>query len=270
MLGRDLLGLDRAFDGFDDARKLDKGAATYQLDGAAAVRGDAGLDQLLAKGLEPGQRAGLVCTHEARIPDHIGNRDLGELALDRLPVCDVIVAWRPPISRAEAGDSTKPGCPSTASIRQRCCSFRILLASAGLFASARGIRRRGITGPFGHWIGDLVAPLVAGIKGSDLKAVQTDPGFECRNRNRAVTGKLSAHSQGLAIDIAGFELSSGTTLRIKPEADTAPDPALAALRQAACGWFTTILGPGSDEAHHDHLHVDIEQHGSSDRYRICQ
>ena len=125
-------------------------------------------------------------------------------------------------------------------------------------------------GPFGHWIGDLVAPLVAGIKGSELKAVQTGPGFECRNRNRATTGKLSAHAQGLAIDIAGFELANGTTLRIKPEPDTAPDPALAALRTAACGWFTTILGPGSDEAHQDHLHVDIEQHGSSDRYRICQ
>ncbi|UVF17797.1 extensin family protein [Microvirga terrae] len=125
-------------------------------------------------------------------------------------------------------------------------------------------------GPFGHWIGALVAPLVAGIKGSDMKAVQTGPGFECRNRNRAATGKLSAHAQGLAIDIAGFELANGTTLRIKPEADAAPDPALAALRTAACGWFTTILGPGSDEAHHDHLHVDIEQHGSSDRYRICQ
>ncbi|MGF9764355.1 extensin family protein [Microvirga sp. 0TCS3.31] len=124
--------------------------------------------------------------------------------------------------------------------------------------------------PFGHWIGDLVAPLVAGIKGSDLKAVQTGPGFECRNRNRATTGKLSAHAQGLAIDIAGFDLANGTTLRIKPEPDTAPDPALTALRTAACGWFTTILGPGSDEAHHDHLHVDIEQHGSSDRYRICQ
>ena len=125
-------------------------------------------------------------------------------------------------------------------------------------------------GPFGHWIGDLVAPLVAGIKGSDLKAVQTGPGFECRNRNRAVAGKLSAHAQGLAIDIAGFDLANGTTLRIKPEANTRPDPALTALRIAACGWFTTILGPGSDEAHHDHLHVDIERHGSSDRYRICQ
>jgi hypothetical protein len=108
------------------------------------VPGDAGLDQLLAEGLEPGQRAGLVRTHEARIPDHIGSQDRGELALDRLPVCDVTVAWRPPVNRAEAGDPTKPGCPSTAFTRQECCSFRILLASAGLFASARGVRRSGI------------------------------------------------------------------------------------------------------------------------------
>jgi hypothetical protein len=123
---------------------------------------------------------------------------------------------------------------------------------------------------FGHWIGNLVAPLVAGAKGTELKAVRTGPGFECRNRNRAQTGKLSAHAEGLAIDIAGFELANGSTLRIKPETSAAPDPALASLRIAACGWFTTILGPGADEAHHDHLHVDIQQHGSSDRYRICQ
>jgi hypothetical protein len=124
--------------------------------------------------------------------------------------------------------------------------------------------------PFGRWIGDLVAPLAAGIKDAELKAVRTGPGFECRNRNRAAGGKLSAHAQGLAIDIVGFELANGSTLRIKRDAGSAQDPALAALRTAACGWFTTILGPGSDEAHHDHLHVDIEQHGSSDRYRICQ
>jgi hypothetical protein len=123
---------------------------------------------------------------------------------------------------------------------------------------------------FGHWIGDLVAPLVAGIKQTELKAIRTGPGFECRNRNRAQTGKLSAHAEGLAIDIAGFELANGSTLLIKPEAGAAADPALASMRTAACGWFTTVLGPGSDAAHHDHLHVDIQQHGSSDRYRICQ
>jgi hypothetical protein len=123
---------------------------------------------------------------------------------------------------------------------------------------------------FGHWLGDLVAPVVAGSLNTELKNIRTGPGFECRNRNRAATGKLSAHAEGLAIDIASFELANGSTLRIKPEGETPPNPALAALRTAACGWFTTILGPGSDTAHSDHLHVDVQQHGSSDRYRICQ
>jgi hypothetical protein len=123
---------------------------------------------------------------------------------------------------------------------------------------------------FGSWLGDLVAPLVSGSLGSHLKAVDTGPGFECRNRNRATSGKLSAHAEGLAIDISGFELTNGSSLRIKPEGDAPPSPALVALRTAGCGWFTTVLGPGSDAAHHDHLHVDIQQHGSSERYRICQ
>lgn len=123
---------------------------------------------------------------------------------------------------------------------------------------------------FGRWLGDLVAPVVAGTLNTELRGVRTGPGFECRNRNGAATGKLSAHAEGLAIDIVGFELASGSTLRIQPESDAPPNPALAALRTAACGWFTTVLGPGSDAAHANHLHVDVQQHGSSNRYRICQ
>jgi hypothetical protein len=123
---------------------------------------------------------------------------------------------------------------------------------------------------FGHWVGDLVALVLAGSLNTGLKSIQTGPGFECRNRNGVATCKLSAHAEGLATDIAGFELGNGSTLRAKPDADTPPNPAFTALRTAACGWFTTILGPGSDAAHADHLHVDIQQHGSSDRYRICQ
>ena len=36
------------------------------------------------------------------------------------------------------------------------------------------------------------------------------------------------------------------------------------------GWFTTILGPGTDAAHATHWHLDIMKHGSSEYYRICQ
>lgn len=122
----------------------------------------------------------------------------------------------------------------------------------------------------GRWLGDLVAPTVAGYAAKPVLAVQTGPGFECRNRNRSTTGKLSAHAEGMAIDISHFELADGTKLSIKPEGDGQGQEAIATLRKAACGWFTTILGPGSDAAHSDHLHVDLQKHGSSDRYRICE
>jgi hypothetical protein len=120
------------------------------------------------------------------------------------------------------------------------------------------------------WLGHLVAPLIAGQMSADLRAVRTGPGYECRNRNGAATGKLSAHAVGKAIDISGFELSSGRVIPIKPDGDEAMRNVADSVRTAACGWFTTVLGPGSDAAHTDHLHVDTALHGTSDRYRICQ
>jgi hypothetical protein len=120
------------------------------------------------------------------------------------------------------------------------------------------------------WLGNLVAPLIAARMSADLRAVRTGPGYECRNRNGAATGKLSAHAVGRAIDISEFELSTGKFIPIKPDGDETARNVVDTVRTAACGWFTTVLGPGSDAAHTDHLHVDIALHGTSDRYRICQ
>jgi hypothetical protein len=49
--------------------------------------------------------------------------------------------------------------------------------------------------------------------------VHTGPGYECRNRNRAEIGKISAHASGLAVDVASFELANGEILPIKPNGD---------------------------------------------------
>ena len=122
----------------------------------------------------------------------------------------------------------------------------------------------------GGFIGDLAAPLVAGRLAVELTAVRTGPGYECRNRNRVVTGHLSAHALGLAVDVEAFELANGKVLPVKPDGDERGQAVVAAIRTAACGWFTTVLGPGSDPAHAEHMHVDIQTHGSGERYRICQ
>jgi hypothetical protein len=40
------------------------------------------------------------------------------------------------------------------------------------------------------------------------------------------------------------------------------------MKTSACARFTTVLGPGSDGYHEDHIHVDLmERHNG---YRICQ
>lgn len=122
---------------------------------------------------------------------------------------------------------------------------------------------------FGQWTRQLAAPLARGMTGEEIFAIHTGPGFECRTRNRQAGAKMSAHASGLALDVAGFGLSRTTRLLItdrRPE----HEPFLRTLRQASCGWFTTILGPGSDPFHADHWHLDTIQHGSSLNYRICQ
>jgi hypothetical protein len=124
--------------------------------------------------------------------------------------------------------------------------------------------------PLAHWLGEVVAPIFAAHFRADLKAVHIT-GYECRNRNHAEGGKLSAHALGIAADILSFELTNGVTLTIRPDGDSRDArAAIDAIRKAGCGWFTTVLGPGSDEAHANHIHVDILQHGSSNHYRICQ
>jgi hypothetical protein len=40
------------------------------------------------------------------------------------------------------------------------------------------------------------------------------------------------------------------------------------LRKTTCARFITVLGPGSDGYHEDHVHVDLAERRSG--YRICQ
>ena len=45
------------------------------------------------------------------------------------------------------------------------------------------------------------------------------------------------------------------------------------LREAfvgACRYFTTVLGPGSDAFHYDHLHLDLARHNPRGERRVCK
>jgi hypothetical protein len=125
---------------------------------------------------------------------------------------------------------------------------------------------------FTLWIRDVGAPLALAYMGSKLTAIETGPGLVCRNRIGEPGEKVSEHAKGDAIDIMAFRFESGQKLSVKEaSASTKIDGLLMnALRTTACGYFTTVLGPGSNEAHKEHFHLDYGLHGRTDNYRICE
>jgi hypothetical protein len=116
-----------------------------------------------------------------------------------------------------------------------------------------------------HWVRDELTAIAAEF-GAPLTSLMIDTSYECRGRNRVSGAKLSEHGRANAIDVRGFTLADGTVVALT-------DPAmkkekLYLLRETACDRFTTVLGPGSDTYHENHVHLDILQRRGG--YRICQ
>jgi hypothetical protein len=122
----------------------------------------------------------------------------------------------------------------------------------------------------GEFTRDLAQPLARSLVGRPLAAFGTGGGFECRGRNRASGGRVSAHGTGRAVDIAWFAFEGDRREPVGTPGGEDGRRFVGALRKAACGWFTTVLGPGSDAAHADHLHLDREPRGRDGESRLCQ
>lgn len=122
------------------------------------------------------------------------------------------------------------------------------------------------------WLDTSASPLAKGYFGQELTAISVGGGQECRRRNRSSTATLSEHATGKALDLIAFKIGSDPAPRtIQVATPSGPQEAsfLTATRQSACGAFATVLGPGSDAAHADHIHLDIQQRRSA-ASRFCQ
>lgn len=108
-----------------------------------------------------------------------------------------------------------------------------------------------------QWLEGVARPALSEM-GGGLSGVDVAAGYVCRTRNNQPGAKISEHALGRAVDVMALRRADGSVLRIKGA--TGPDAALVArLRAGACGPFTTVLGPGSDAFHEDHLHFDIAE-----------
>lgn len=122
-----------------------------------------------------------------------------------------------------------------------------------------------------RWAAEIVQPAARAMgERGDVVSLEQGSGYICRRRNNAPEGKLSEHAFGNAVDIMAFRFAQGDPIRVEPREreGTLAEAFQRTVRAGSCLYFTTVLGPGIDAAHADHLHLDIKQRRGG--FRLCQ
>jgi hypothetical protein len=127
------------------------------------------------------------------------------------------------------------------------------------------ILRCAMASAIADWIRTDIAPLAAG-GGSAISSLDNFDSFECRSRNRIAGAQLSEHGRANALDVRALKLASGQSISLTDP--TVPRELRERVLHSVCARFSTVLGPGSDGYHEDHIHLDLMERHSN--YRICQ
>ena len=115
------------------------------------------------------------------------------------------------------------------------------------------------------WIRTDMAPLAASL-GSVISDLDNFDSFECRGRNRVAGAQLSEHGRANALDVRALSLADGQSISLTDR--NVPRELRESVLHSVCARFSTVLGPGSDGYHEDHIHLDLmERHNN---YKICQ
>ena len=115
------------------------------------------------------------------------------------------------------------------------------------------------------WIRTDMAPLAAS-RGSVISDLDNFDSFDCRGRNGVTGAKLSEHGHANALDVRGLKLANGQSISLTDR--TVSRELRESVLHSVCARFSTVLGPGSDGYHEEHIHLDLmERHNN---YKICQ
>ena len=116
-----------------------------------------------------------------------------------------------------------------------------------------------------EWIRSDIAPLAAKL-GSQISDLDNFDSYECRGRNRVAGAQLSEHGRANALDIRAIKLANGRSISLTDR--NVPRETRESVLHSMCARFPTVLGPGSDWYHEDHIHLDVMERRNN--YRICQ
>ena len=120
-----------------------------------------------------------------------------------------------------------------------------------------------------RWIATAVQPAAMRWFGSPVVEIRQISAYSCRGMNGNPRASISEHAFGNALDIASFTLADGRTITVKNGWRGCPEEQgfLRDVQAAACDRFSTVLAPGSNVYHYDHIHVDLMRR--RDGHRAC-
>jgi len=115
------------------------------------------------------------------------------------------------------------------------------------------------------WVRTDVVSLTESL-GSEPVVLDNFDSYECRGFNRVPGAHLSEHGHANALDVRAIKLANGQSLGLTDR--TIPRDVRERVLHSVCTRFMTVLGPGSDWYHEDHIHLDLMERRNN--YRICQ
>lgn len=116
------------------------------------------------------------------------------------------------------------------------------------------------------WIAGRVQPAALRWFGQPVAEIKQISAYSCRGMNGQAGAPISEHAFGNALDIAAFTLADGRTITVREGWRGLPEEQgfLRDVHMAACEQFSTVLSPGSNIHHYDHIHVDLRRRQSGE------
>ena len=121
-----------------------------------------------------------------------------------------------------------------------------------------------------HWLAESVQPAAMRWFGARVVEIKQISAYSCRGMNGNSNAHISEHAFGNALDIAAFTLADGRRISVETGWKGMPEEQgfLHDVQASACREFTTVLAPGSNVYHYNHIHVDLMRRAR--RPIICQ
>jgi len=115
------------------------------------------------------------------------------------------------------------------------------------------------------WFASGVQPAALKWFGVQVAEIRQISAYSCRGMNGQPGARISEHAFGNALDIASFTLADGRKVTVKDGWRGAPEEQgfLRDVQGSACQQFSTVLAPGSNAFHYDHIHVDLMRRSSA-------